>query len=138
MTDSWLERPYTSGVVLIGDAAGWSDPIIGQGLNVAFTDANVLTGLLLTHQHWDEPLFAAYASERGERMRRLRFVNVFAYLFDQLDVSPDERARRRERLNTRLDAEPELGRARAVLQAGPWAVPADAFEPAILMALATA
>ena len=70
-------------------------------------------------------------------MRRLRFVNAFASLFDQLDASPDERARRRDRLNQRLAAEPELGRARAALQRGPWDVPADAFEPAVLAALAT-
>ena len=70
-------------------------------------------------------------------MRRLRFVNAFASLFDQLDASPDERARRRDRLNQRLAAEPELGRAQAALQRGPWDVPADAFEPAVLAALAT-
>lgn len=29
--DSWIERPYVAGVVLIGDAAGVSDPTLGDG-----------------------------------------------------------------------------------------------------------
>src|SRR3954451_13259984 len=34
MGDTWSERPYVRGAVLIGDAAGHSDPIIGQGLTL--------------------------------------------------------------------------------------------------------
>lgn len=138
MTDSWPAASHCDGVVLAGDAAGWSDPIIGQGLTVAFRDARVLTDLLLEHHPWDAAVLDAYHDERSERMRRLRFVNAFASLFDQLDQPSDERLRRRERMGARLAAEPELGRARAVLTQGPWAVPADAFEPAIITALATA
>ncbi len=37
--DTWTPEPYVDGVVLIGDAAGHNDPIIGQGLSIAMRDA---------------------------------------------------------------------------------------------------
>ena len=45
-TDSWTDRPFADGVVLVGDAAGWSDPIIGQGLGVALQDVRLVTEAL--------------------------------------------------------------------------------------------
>ena len=33
--DTWTAEPYADGVVLIADAAGHNDPIIGQGLSIA-------------------------------------------------------------------------------------------------------
>src|SRR3954451_15230296 len=47
MGDTWSERPYVQGAVLIGDAAGYSDPIIGQGLTVAVRDARLVGEALL-------------------------------------------------------------------------------------------
>ena len=32
--DSWTDEPFAPGVVLVGDAAGWNDPIIGLGLSI--------------------------------------------------------------------------------------------------------
>src|SRR4051812_22192699 len=32
--DTWTDRPYAPGAVLVGDAAGYNDPIIGQGLSL--------------------------------------------------------------------------------------------------------
>ncbi len=52
MTDTWTRRPFVDGVVLIGDAAGWSNPVTGQGLAVAFRDALVLTDELLADDDW--------------------------------------------------------------------------------------
>jgi 2-polyprenyl-6-methoxyphenol hydroxylase-like FAD-dependent oxidoreductase len=34
--DTWTDTPFTDGVVLIGDAAGHNDPIIGQGCQSLF------------------------------------------------------------------------------------------------------
>ena len=48
--DHWVENPYRDGVVLIGDAAGASDPIWGQGLSLTCRDARVLTDLLRENQ----------------------------------------------------------------------------------------
>ena len=39
--DTWTDRAYSQGAVLVGDAAGYNDPIIGQGLSL--TMADVLT-----------------------------------------------------------------------------------------------
>jgi 2-polyprenyl-6-methoxyphenol hydroxylase-like FAD-dependent oxidoreductase len=33
--DHWVEDPTAPGVVLVGDAAGHNDPILGQGLSIA-------------------------------------------------------------------------------------------------------
>ena len=39
MFDSWSDAVVVDGVVFAGDAAGFSDPTIGQGLSVALRDA---------------------------------------------------------------------------------------------------
>jgi 2-polyprenyl-6-methoxyphenol hydroxylase-like FAD-dependent oxidoreductase len=57
---------------LIGDAAGYSDPIIGQGLTLAIHDARLVGDALLGGPHWGHEAFGPYATERAERMRRLR------------------------------------------------------------------
>ena len=41
------QTPYVDGVVLIGDAAGHNDPIIGQGLSIALRDARIVRDLVL-------------------------------------------------------------------------------------------
>ena len=45
--DTWTATPYGEGVVLVGDAAGHNDPIIGQGLSVALRDARIVRDLIL-------------------------------------------------------------------------------------------
>lgn len=69
--DSWTDRPMVDGAVLVGDAAGWSDPMIGQGLSVAMRDARTVAEVLLGDD-WATDAFEPYAQERAERMRRLR------------------------------------------------------------------
>jgi 2-polyprenyl-6-methoxyphenol hydroxylase-like FAD-dependent oxidoreductase len=71
MEDTWTDRPYAPGVVLIGDAAGWNDPIIGQGLSIAVRDVRLVAQALLSAADWSDGIFEDYASERTERMRRL-------------------------------------------------------------------
>lgn len=69
--DTWTEQPYADGVVLIGDAAGYNSPIIGQGLSIAMRDARLVRDAIRS----GDPLpggLCAYAAERTERMRRLR------------------------------------------------------------------
>jgi len=72
MTDSWCDRIVDDGVVLIGDAAGWNDPIIGQGVSIAARDARAVADVLAAEATWSPPAFAGYVEERAERMRRLR------------------------------------------------------------------
>jgi 2-polyprenyl-6-methoxyphenol hydroxylase-like FAD-dependent oxidoreductase len=71
--DTWVDVPYADGVVLIGDAAGYNNPIIGEGTSIAMRDARMVADLLLGDGDWSTARFAPYADERRERMRRLRF-----------------------------------------------------------------
>jgi 2-polyprenyl-6-methoxyphenol hydroxylase-like FAD-dependent oxidoreductase len=72
MNDAWADNPTAPGVVLVGDAAGWSNPIIGQGLAVAMRDARHVVDILSATPHVTSSDFTPYVSERRERMRRLR------------------------------------------------------------------
>jgi 2-polyprenyl-6-methoxyphenol hydroxylase-like FAD-dependent oxidoreductase len=72
MNDSWCDRVADQGVVLVGDAAGWNDPIIGQGTSIAVRDARMVSEVLLGESTWSPSVFREYAEERAERLRRLR------------------------------------------------------------------
>lgn len=51
--DTYMDQPFVEGGVLIGDAAGWNDPIIGQGLSIAMRDARMVSEILLADtQRW--------------------------------------------------------------------------------------
>src|SRR5262249_30886049 len=71
--DTWTARPFSPGVVLIGDAAGYNDPVIGQGLSIALRDARLVRDVVLDGGR-APGAFASYGEERAERMRRLRFL----------------------------------------------------------------
>jgi 2-polyprenyl-6-methoxyphenol hydroxylase-like FAD-dependent oxidoreductase len=124
MTDSWLDEPVHDGIVFAGDAAGWSNPLIGQGLSVAMSDAHVLTDALLADDRWSSDGLRPYTDERAERMRRLRVtmaVNNVIY-----DFGP-KAADRRARVRAAMEANPTLAASRATTVIGPWAAPAEAF-----------
>ncbi|MBW3547734.1 MAG: FAD-dependent monooxygenase [Actinobacteria bacterium] len=72
MNDSWCDRIAVEGAVLVGDAAGWNNPIIGQGVSIAMRDARMVADVLLTESDWSPSAFDEYAVERAERLRRLR------------------------------------------------------------------
>ena len=71
--DTWTDAPFAEGVVLIGDAAGHNDPIIGQGLSIALRDARIVRDLILDGAR-TAAAFASYGEERSSRMERLRFI----------------------------------------------------------------
>ena len=73
--DTWCDEPYGEGVVLIGDAAGWNDPIIGQGLSVTMRDIRVVSELLCEQDAWTPPNLAPY----GSCSRRSQFLTVLAF-----------------------------------------------------------
>ena len=58
----WVEAPYEDGLVLIGDAAGYTDPTWGQGLSLGFRDARVLSEALAEQADW-RAAAASYAAE---------------------------------------------------------------------------
>ncbi|MET1027864.1 MAG: NAD(P)/FAD-dependent oxidoreductase [Dongiaceae bacterium] len=49
----WVEHPYRDGVVLIGDAAGATDPTWGEGLARTLRDVRLLRDRLLSDDDWD-------------------------------------------------------------------------------------
>jgi 2-polyprenyl-6-methoxyphenol hydroxylase-like FAD-dependent oxidoreductase len=125
--DTWTDEPFVQGAVLIGDAAGWNDPIIGMGLSITYRDVRTVSDLLLGADDWSAALFEPYAEERYERMRRLRFV---ASLISSLDAEFGEAAgRRRASYFARAKDDPSLGAHMFAVMAGPESAPPEVFTP---------
>ena len=126
--DSWTDEPFAPGVVLVGDAAGWNDPIVGLGLSITYRDVRIVSDLLLSSEDWASLSFAPYAEERRERMRRLRFT---AALQASLDMEFGEAAKaRRASLHARAAADPSLRMHAFAVMAGPEGLPAEVFTEA--------
>lgn len=51
--DVWVDHPYKSGIVLVGDAAAANDPSFGCGLSLTLRDVRVLRDALLDIEDWD-------------------------------------------------------------------------------------
>ena len=127
MNDSWTERPFTEGAVLLGDAAGWSDPIVGQGTSVALRDARIVWETLRSGADWSPRAFEPYRQERRERMRRLRLAGVVRSEM-HLTFTPDGR-RRRMAYRDLAARDPVVAGTRLVTYRGPDGVPDQSFEP---------
>ncbi len=123
--DSWTDEPFAKGVVLIGDAAGWNDPILGLGLSITYRDVRIVSDLLKGADDWASLSFASYAVERSERMRRLRFVASLQATVD-MEFGDAAKARRRS-LFERSAADPSLGAHAFAVLAGPESLPAEIF-----------
>ena len=125
--DAWTDEPYGPGIVLIGDAAGWNDPIIGLGLSITYRDVRLVSEILKSTDRWTPESLAPDGVVRRERMRRLRFA---AGLTSALDMEFDDAAReRRRRHYERVAADPSLGLHGLAVMAGPEAAPAEIFTP---------
>ena len=126
--DSWTDAPFAEGVVLIGDAAGWNDPIIGLGLSITYRDVRIVSDILKAGEDWSPAAFASYAEERAERMRRLRFA---AKLQSSLDMEFGAAAdARRRSLHARALQDPSLRMHTFAVMAGPESAPPEAFTDA--------
>jgi 2-polyprenyl-6-methoxyphenol hydroxylase-like FAD-dependent oxidoreductase len=125
MEDTWSDRPYVEGVVLVGDAAGWNDPIIGQGLTISVRDARLVAEALLGSTAWGPSTFEPYAAERAERLRRLRATaeNVTRL---RADFTDDGRVRRKAAF-ARFAADPSARLPIAASLVGPHNLPPEAF-----------
>jgi 2-polyprenyl-6-methoxyphenol hydroxylase-like FAD-dependent oxidoreductase len=123
--DTWVDVPVRDGVVLIGDAAGWNDPITGQGQSIALRDVRIVSEVLQASDDWSAAAFAPYIEERRERMRRLRFgASVQSKIFNEF--GPDAAARRL-RVWERFEAEPELSLTVVSSMIGPELAPPEVF-----------
>lgn len=125
--DSWTDEPFAEGVVLVGDAAGWNDPIVGLGLSITYRDVRIVTDILKASDDWSPKAFASFAEERFERMRRLRFA---ASIQSTLDAEfGDEAKERRRSYFERSKADPSLGAHGFAVMAGPEVLPPEMFTP---------
>lgn len=126
--DTWTDRPFTDGIVLVGDAAGHNDPIIGQGLSITFRDVRLVRDILREHKEWTPGIFEAYGEERAERMRRLRFIGRLISARDS-EFGPQADARR-QRWRERAMQDPTIIMPALTPLVGPFSLPHNAFEQA--------
>jgi 2-polyprenyl-6-methoxyphenol hydroxylase-like FAD-dependent oxidoreductase len=115
--DAWIDEPFAEGVVFIGDAAGWNDPINGQGLSITLRDVRVISELLTSMSDWNPSAFSEYATERRVRMSNLRFAARVASKLNNEFGS--EAVERRVRAKTLMAEDPMLGLAQAIIMIGP-------------------
>jgi 2-polyprenyl-6-methoxyphenol hydroxylase-like FAD-dependent oxidoreductase len=116
-------------VVLIGDAAGWNDPIIGQGLSLALHDVRTLSDILRDGSDWSPAVIAGDGEDRRERLRRLR---ATAQLKTDLvaTFTPAGAARRRT-YNAIWQSDPVLAGPQIAPLIGPDNVPAELFSQSV-------
>ena len=129
MNDAWVDSAVIAdGAVLVGDAAGYSDPIIGQGLSLALRDACQLAALLVSSGDWSAAGLRSYAEARTERLRRLRF--VAALVTDLRGTFGPEQRRRRRRAYDLFEADPSSRLPVSATAVGPERLPSSAFDEA--------
>lgn len=129
--DAWTDVPYAQGAVLIGDAAGYNDPIIGQGLSITYRDVRMVRDILLGNDDWSKPeIFAPYAEERRERLRRLRFSAKMSSRLSAEFGAEAEAARQRAAANRAADQSLALPLLAAMI--GPDKVPGPLFDDSVL------
>ncbi len=123
--DAWVDEPCVEGAVLTGDAAGYNDPILGQGLSVTLRDARMVGELLTRNDVWNASIFRPYVDERRERLRRLRFAASFATTLNAR-FGPEDLERRTAAFQRMAD-NPALGMIQLAAFAGPERIPAECF-----------
>jgi len=134
--DTWTDAPFAPGVVLIGDAAGYNDPIIGQGLSIAMRDARIVRDLAVDGARQPSD-FAPYATERADRMRRLRFGADVMSVAEAEDC--DNLAARRQLMAEKLaNMDPEVFPILIGLFAGPETIPEELVNDRVLQAIRSA
>jgi 2-polyprenyl-6-methoxyphenol hydroxylase-like FAD-dependent oxidoreductase len=128
--DTWTAEPYSDGVVLIGDAAGYNDPVIGQGLSIAMRDARTVCDLILDGAHRPAD-FEPYGRERLGRMARLRLsADVAAAAL--VEDAPNRSARRALYGLAMATRDPEMFPVMVAAFTGPEHVPDELVNQAIV------
>jgi 2-polyprenyl-6-methoxyphenol hydroxylase-like FAD-dependent oxidoreductase len=124
---TWCEEPYADGVVLLGDAGGYDDPVDGQGLSLALRDVRQLSELLLATSDWTVAALRSYGQQRAERLRRMRRVSLtFAALMTTFTA--DGRARRNRFRAASGTVGDDIRLALGAIHLGPDRLPVDAFS----------
>jgi 2-polyprenyl-6-methoxyphenol hydroxylase-like FAD-dependent oxidoreductase len=124
---TWCEEPYAEGVVLLGDAGGYDDPVDGQGLSLAMRDVRQLSELLLATDDWTPAGLRPYGQQRAERLRRMRRVSLtFAALMTTFTA--DGRARRNRFRTASGAVGDDIRLALGAIHLGPDRLPIEAFS----------
>lgn len=118
--DSWTDTSVAPGVVLIGDAAGYNDPIIGQGLSLTMADVRDVAHVILTGGSSPSE-FQKYAVTRADRHAKQRI--AARTMAEILCAFGDEANQRRWRALPLLGTDERIGLVAAVLFAGPDLLP---------------
>lgn len=123
---TWCDEPYADGVVLIGDAGGYDDPVDGQGLSLAMCDVRWLSELLLASGDWTVAALRQYGEPHAERLRRMRRVSTtFAAL---MTTFTDAGRARRDRYYAASEAgQQDVRIALGAIFRGPDRMPSEAF-----------
>jgi 2-polyprenyl-6-methoxyphenol hydroxylase-like FAD-dependent oxidoreductase len=101
----WVTHPARGAGVLIGDAAGSSDPVWGNGLARTLRDVRLLRDRLLETADWSRAI-EAYAADHDDFFHRLRRIErLSARLHFAVDDGAPSRRRRAHDLMAR---QPEL------------------------------
>jgi 2-polyprenyl-6-methoxyphenol hydroxylase-like FAD-dependent oxidoreductase len=130
MNDAWTDSPVVPGAVLIGDAAGWTDPVIGQGLSIALRDARMVRDVLRASSDWEPAAFEPYVRERQARMARLL---VSGQVRTTISMTFTEQgARRRMAYAQAWPKDPVLAGSRLATFKGPFGVAEGSFDPEVI------
>jgi 2-polyprenyl-6-methoxyphenol hydroxylase-like FAD-dependent oxidoreductase len=116
--DTWTDRAYADGVVLVGDAGGYNDPIIGQGLSLTMADVRDVAYAIRASGPAGAD-FATYSDARSDRHAKQRLAS--RTMAELMCSFGDEDAARRLRALPLLETE-AMAMAAALL-AGPEVLP---------------
>lgn len=101
----WITHPTRGNCVLIGDAAGTTDPVWGNGLSRTLRDVRLLRDRLLNDRNWGAAA-EAYARDHDDFFHRLRRAEQ---LHTTLYFSMGEEAEaRRKRASALMERSPEF------------------------------
>jgi menaquinone-9 beta-reductase len=118
--DTWTDQPCADGVLLVGDAAGYNDPIIGQGLSLTMADLRDTAAVILAGGRRPTD-FAAYGDARADRFAKLRLASQT--MAEMMCSFGDEAAARRLRGLPMLGVDETVGALAAAMFAGPEVLP---------------
>jgi 2-polyprenyl-6-methoxyphenol hydroxylase-like FAD-dependent oxidoreductase len=123
---TWCDEPYGDGIVLLGDAGGYDDPVDGQGLSLALRDVRTLSELLLATGDWTVAGLRPYGQQHAEGLRRMRRVSR-TYAALMTTFTAEGRARRGRFYAASQARRDDVRMALAAIRLGPDRVPAEAF-----------
>ena len=106
--------------MLIGDSAGYNDPIVGQGLSLAMADIRDVSRVIINGGRTPNA-FVDYGIARSDRFAKQRLASQT--MADMMCTFGDEAASRRLRALPMLGTDETVGMLAATLFAGPEVLP---------------